>query len=126
MLYLAQGLHCTVKYGKLPKIFPVRENAGSFVYVIVKNHVNCHRENLWSDRGEKWKTQGISKHNLSGNPVVAALFALFCVLKQPLQYRLQSMSCFAVPAAAFDYTTGIMYVYTAFTITRACAKSPKK
>ena len=41
----------------------------SFVYVIVTNYVNLHRENLRSDRGQTGKT-GNLKYNLSGYPGV--------------------------------------------------------
>ena len=44
------------------KSFQISFEAGevcqvSFVHVIVTNHVNWHRENLWSDRENKGKTQ---------------------------------------------------------------------
>ena len=38
------------------------------MYVILKNYINWHRENLRSDRENTGKTQG--KYNLSGYPVL--------------------------------------------------------
>ena len=168
MLYLAQGLHCTGKTGKITKnipcqgkhrkfgnfvktrgilfaevvilkvknieIFAVKISiffveAGyvcqfSFVYVIVKNHVNWHRENLWSDRGGGgggMENTGNLETQFKWEPCCncSICFDLCFEIATPISF---TMSCFA----AFNYTTGIMYVYTALTITRACAKSPKK
>ena len=42
------------------------------MYVIIKNYVNWHRENLSLDREKTGKTQGISKYNLSGYPALSS------------------------------------------------------
>ena len=38
--------------------------------ILVINYVNWHRENLLLDREKNRETQGISKYNLSGYPVI--------------------------------------------------------